>query len=47
VVISLDPSRPMLSLSMDAGPNLFRGIVRELMAAETSTAGGAEMARAR
>jgi phenylpropionate dioxygenase-like ring-hydroxylating dioxygenase large terminal subunit len=28
------------------GPNLFRGIVRELMAAETSTAGGAETARA-
>jgi vanillate O-demethylase monooxygenase subunit len=45
-VISLDPSRPMLSLAMDGGPNLFRGIVRELMAAETSTTGGAETARA-
>jgi phenylpropionate dioxygenase-like ring-hydroxylating dioxygenase large terminal subunit len=36
-VISLDPSRPMLSLSMDAGPNLFRGIVQNLIDAETAT----------
>ena len=34
-VIALDPSRQMLSLAMDGGPNLFRGIVRELIAAET------------
>ena len=39
-------SRPMLALAMDGGPNLFRGIVQELMAAETATAGGAETARA-
>jgi hypothetical protein len=31
---------------MDGGPNLFRGIVRDLIAAETSTTGGAEAARA-
>jgi vanillate O-demethylase monooxygenase subunit len=45
-VITLDLSRPMLSLAMDGGPNLFRGIMRELMAAETSTTGAAETARA-
>ena len=45
-VISLDPSRPMLPLSMDGGPALFRGMVRELIAAETSTTAGAEAARA-
>jgi phenylpropionate dioxygenase-like ring-hydroxylating dioxygenase large terminal subunit len=33
-VIALDPDRPMLSMSFDAGPNLFRGIVRQLLAAE-------------
>jgi vanillate O-demethylase monooxygenase subunit len=38
-VIDQDPTRPMLSLSMDGGPNLFRGMVRELIAAETSTPG--------
>jgi hypothetical protein len=31
---------------MDGGPNLFRAIVRELIAAETSVAGSAETARA-
>ena len=40
-VISLDLSRQMLSLAMDGGPNLFRGIVRELMAAETQIASAA------
>ena len=45
-VIGLDPSRQMLSLSMDGGPNLFRGIVRELIAAETSQSGAADVARA-
>jgi hypothetical protein len=33
-VIALDPDRPMLSMAFDAGPNLFRGIVRQLLAAE-------------
>jgi hypothetical protein len=33
-VIALDPERPMLSMSFDADPNLFRGIVRQLLAAE-------------
>ncbi len=45
-VINQDRGRQMLSLSMDAGPSLFRGIVRELIAAETMTAGAAETARA-
>lgn len=45
-VIAQDPGRQMVSLSMDGGPTLFRGIVRELIAAETSTTGGAEAARA-
>jgi phenylpropionate dioxygenase-like ring-hydroxylating dioxygenase large terminal subunit len=45
-IINQDPARPMLSLSMDGGPNLFRGIVRELIAAENATTGGAETARA-
>jgi hypothetical protein len=31
---ALDPNRPMLSMSVDAGLNLFRGIVRQLLAAE-------------
>ena len=34
--IARDPDRQMLTLSMDGGPNLFRGIVRTMMAAETS-----------
>jgi len=29
---------PILSLGMDGGPNLFRGIVRDLIAAETPRA---------
>jgi phenylpropionate dioxygenase-like ring-hydroxylating dioxygenase large terminal subunit len=45
-VIAQDPARQMVHLSMDAGPNLFRGIMRELMLVESSTAGGAETARA-
>jgi vanillate O-demethylase monooxygenase subunit len=45
-VIAQDPARQMLQLSMDGGPNLFRGIMRELMAAETSATGTAEAARA-
>jgi vanillate O-demethylase monooxygenase subunit len=45
-VIAQDAGRPMLPLSMDGGPTMFRGIVRELIAAETSTAGGAKAARA-
>jgi hypothetical protein len=45
-VISLDTTRPMLSLSMDGGPNMFRGIVRELIAAEALTDGAADLARA-
>ena len=43
---SLDPSRPLLMLTIAGGPSLFRGIARELMAAETSTTGGAETVRA-
>lgn len=35
-VIALDPERPMLSMAFDAGPNLFRGIVRQLVAAEAA-----------
>lgn len=31
---ALDPDRPMLSMAFDAGPNLFRGTVRQLLAAE-------------
>ena len=34
-VIDLDPERQMMSLSFDAGPNLFRGIVQQLVEAET------------
>ena len=45
-VICLDPTRQMLSLSMDGGPTLFRGIVQDLIAAEASIAGGVEVARA-
>jgi phenylpropionate dioxygenase-like ring-hydroxylating dioxygenase large terminal subunit len=45
-VIDQDPARQMLSLAMDGGPNLFRGIVRELIAAETTTSGAVEAARA-
>jgi vanillate O-demethylase monooxygenase subunit len=45
-VINRDPERRMLSLSMDAGPNLFRGIMRELIATENATTAGAETARA-
>jgi phenylpropionate dioxygenase-like ring-hydroxylating dioxygenase large terminal subunit len=41
-VISLDPSCPMLPLAMDGGPNLFRAIVRDLIAAETSAKAGVE-----
>jgi vanillate O-demethylase monooxygenase subunit len=33
-VIDLDPDQPMMSLSSDAGPNLFRGIVKQLVDAE-------------
>jgi len=33
-IIALDPDRPMLSMSFDAGPNLFRGIIRRLVDAE-------------
>jgi len=33
-VIASDPARPMLSTSLDAGPNLFRGIVRRLIAVD-------------
>ena len=43
--IALDPARPMPTLSMDGAPNLFRGIVRDLIAAETHRA-GASMAHA-
>jgi Vanillate O-demethylase oxygenase C-terminal domain len=43
-VISLDPTRPMLSMSMDAGPNLFRGIVQSLIDAEAAAT--TDMARA-
>jgi hypothetical protein len=45
-VIALDPARPMPPLSMDFGPNLFRGIMRDLIAAEASQPGGATVARA-
>jgi phenylpropionate dioxygenase-like ring-hydroxylating dioxygenase large terminal subunit len=45
-VIDRDPARQMLSLAMDGGPNLFRGIVHELIAAESSLTGGVEAARA-
>ena len=33
-VIDLDPTRQMMSLSFDAGPNLFRGIVQQLVEGE-------------
>lgn len=44
-VIVLDPARPLPPLSMDFGPNLFRGIMRDLIAAEASQPGGATVAR--
>ena len=45
-VIALDPARPMPPLLMDGGPNLFRGTMRDLIAAEASQPGGATVARA-
>jgi len=44
-ILALDPARQMLSLSMDGGPNLFRGIVQGLIAAEASAIAGVEVAR--
>lgn len=37
-VIDLEPDRPMLGLSFDAGPNRFRALVRQMIAEETRAA---------
>jgi vanillate O-demethylase monooxygenase subunit len=42
--IDLDPSRPMLGTSLDAGPTRFRALMQQLVAAEAATMSSASAA---